>query len=209
MYAVFAVRATTPSCGHVRACWLLMGNHHGNQCHVMSSRSPGNLPFLFFYFFFIPLQKRGEERWYRLKKKDKIGRFRSQSLTLADWTPECRWPPSSPHLCSTYVARSNPFALCSQPWWVQSDYGVFKCKFGFSSMYLRIHVSAKSMCVRICANASNFHVNEFHENIFISCNFHIRAWFAFEFMLISSLPHSTFPSPVLISFYSILPLTCL
>lgn len=72
VYAVFAMRATTPSCGHVSACWLLMGNHHGNQCHVMSSRSPGNLPFLFFFFFFIPLQKRGEERWYRLKKKRKI-----------------------------------------------------------------------------------------------------------------------------------------
>lgn len=76
-------------------------------------------------------------------------------------------------------------------------------------MYLRFHVSAKSMCVRICANASHFHVNEFHENIFISCNFHIRARFAFEFMLISSLPHSPFPSPVLISLYSLLPLTCL
>lgn len=163
----------------------------------------------FFFFFLFPCRRQERRNSTGWKKKDETGRFRSQSLTLADWTPECRWPPSSPHLCSTYVAHSNPFALCSQPWWVQSDYRVFKCKCGFSSMYLRFHVSAKSMCVRICANASHFHVNEFHENIFISCNFHIRARFAFEFMLISSLPHSPFPSPVLISLYSLLPLTCL
>lgn len=47
-YSVHTVRATTTSCGHVSACRLLMGNHHGNQCHVMSSRSSGSLPFLFF-----------------------------------------------------------------------------------------------------------------------------------------------------------------
>lgn len=29
---------------------LLMGNRHGNQCHVTRSRSPGSLPFFFFFF---------------------------------------------------------------------------------------------------------------------------------------------------------------
>lgn len=46
-----SARAATASCGHVSARKLLMGNHHGNQCHVVCSRSPGSLPFP---FSFIP-----------------------------------------------------------------------------------------------------------------------------------------------------------
>ena len=55
--SVFAAWAVTASCGHVPACWLLMGNRHGNRCHVMSSRSPGSLPDLF-----LLTERRGEER---------------------------------------------------------------------------------------------------------------------------------------------------
>lgn len=38
------------------ACWLLMADHHGNQCCVMSSRSPGSVSF----FFHSPTERRGD-----------------------------------------------------------------------------------------------------------------------------------------------------
>lgn len=58
-----------------------MGNHHGNQCHVTSSRSPGSLPFLFFCFFSCPSEeRRGEEE----KRDEGGGKMRGEDLGKYD-----------------------------------------------------------------------------------------------------------------------------
>lgn len=104
------------SCRHVFASWLLMGNHHGNRCHVISSRSPGSRPCLFFLFFHSLTEKGREEKDERegkmrkedVSEKHVAGRFRitveSQVLALTDWSLECRCLPPA-----TDVAYSRLF----------------------------------------------------------------------------------------------------
>lgn len=65
--------ATGSMCGRhqVAARRLLMGNRHGNRCHVTRSRSPGSLPRCF-VFFFILLQKTGREQTDERGREDEF-----------------------------------------------------------------------------------------------------------------------------------------
>lgn len=69
IYADFSVWAKTTCCGHVSGCWLIMGNYHGNQCHVMSSGSPGSLPFLSGFMFSEKRRVRGDDEGKRWEKR--------------------------------------------------------------------------------------------------------------------------------------------
>lgn len=128
-YVVVTARATTTSCGHISARLLLMGNHHGNQCHIMSSRSPGSLPSPFFSFPQRKEKRRDvEKRWNRKVQLCSIDESRKPALS--DWYPGTQGLFLYPIWFSQILLleHSDLFAGSLDEYYLDITFRAFQCK---------------------------------------------------------------------------------